>query len=65
MKATKVIGIISALISMVFFALMLGFIGGLELDTVSFISGTFGAFASLFLWLIWLVLADMFLGGGL
>lgn len=54
MNKYRVFGIISAVISFVFFMLMLGFI-----------CGALGAFTSAALWVAWLVLADFFFSGGL
>ena len=64
MNKYRIFGIISAIISFVFFVLMLGFIGGMEYETIGFICGALGAFASAALWVAWLVLADFFMSGG-
>lgn len=64
MNKYRVLGIVSVVISLAFFVLMFGFISGMEFETIGFVCGALGAFASAALWVAWLVLADFFWGGG-
>lgn len=64
MKLSKVMGAISVTLSFVFFVLTLGFVGGMELDTIALMPGVIGALASALLWVFWLVLANVFWSEG-
>ena len=64
MKINRIAAIISFAVSVFMFSVSLGFLRGMELETISFKFGAFGAFITIVLWGICLCLANGFYNGG-
>ena len=64
MKNNRIAALIAFVAAVFMFSVTLGFIGGMEMETISFKAGMIGACVSLTLWGICLCLANGFYNGG-
>ena len=64
MKPNRIAALISFAVSVFMFSVSLGFLRGMELETISFKLGAIGSFITIVLWGICLCLANGFYNGG-